>query len=458
MLGKNGWKITISRIKKIGFYFGYSMALADHVLAVTPTATPNTLMETPPARTTLAIVNSTTPPNLTINELLNGVLTTHPGLKSAQFQARAALQDVQATERLRWPTLSVTAESERQGNNTAFSASRLVRAEQTLWDFGRIGGKIGEANAAAVVADTTTDLTKQDLFLQVINAWQQLNGALEKEKVALRALGLLGGYQTQMNRRVEAKASPQIDLELVNARLLQTEVELTSLRTQIAQTLTRLELLSGLNNLSTRLHSVQTTPSMVAIENFAIEIKQTDWNSVASEHTTVKKAKHDYDILTQRFESKMAELMPQVYLRVDKPLDTNASINSTKPSYFVGLRFTPAAGFAGQAEAKAMHTRLRGQVLNIETAERDILQTLLNDRDDFLNARLRHDALSKSVQGSQVVLDSYLRQFQAGRKSWQDLLNAARELAQNEYAQVDALMTISVTMNRLKLRMELPLD
>jgi adhesin transport system outer membrane protein len=61
-------------------------------------------------------------------------------------------------------------------------------------------------------------------------------------------------------------------------------------------------------------------------------------------------------------------------------------------------------------------------------------------------------ALDKSVQGSRAVLESYGRQFTAGRKTWQDLMNAVRELAQNQYNLVDAHATMVSAMYRLQIR------
>jgi adhesin transport system outer membrane protein len=78
---------------------------------------------------------------------------------------------------------------------------------------------------------------------------------------------------------------------------------------------------------------------------------------------------------------------------------------------------------------------------------------LLSDQEEWSNTRKRIAALEKSVQGSDLVLASYQRQFQAGRKTWQDLLNAVRELAQNQYALVDAQATMMGAMYRLQVRM-----
>jgi adhesin transport system outer membrane protein len=104
-------------------------------------------------------------------------------------------------------------------------------------------------------------------------------------------------------------------------------------------------------------------------------------------------------------------------------------------------------------EAQALETRISSAELMVLTAHRDIQQTLLSDQEEWTNTRKRIAALEKSVQGSDLVLASYQRQFQAGRKTWQDLLNAVRELAQNQYALVDAQAAMMGAMYRLQVRM-----
>jgi adhesin transport system outer membrane protein len=79
--------------------------------------------------------------------------------------------------------------------------------------------------------------------------------------------------------------------------------------------------------------------------------------------------------------------------------------------------------------------------------------TLQSDREEFVSARLRIAAIEKSVDGSALVLASYKRQFEAGKKTWLDLLNAVRELAQNQYNLVEARGTLTGAMYRLQLRM-----
>lgn len=390
--------------------------------------------------------------SLTLRQLFESALATHPSLQASRLLARAAAQDVKATERQRWPTLSVVAETDT--GTTASYASRVFRLEQTLWEAGRNSARISEAEARTLVAQAQAYLQQQDLFIQIINAWQNMVGALERQRAAEDTLARLLAYQEQMRRRVEAQASPRIDLELVDARVLQTEVELTTAKTSLQVALTRLEQLSSLTGLATRLQSLPALPTVDGTQSLVSLYEQTDWQLIASQHAVVGKARLEREVVTQQLATKRAEMWPQIYARVDKPLATTLTNHLTTTSVFAGLRYTPGAGFSTAAEASAIATRIESQNQAVEAALREMQQTLQNDREEFLNARTRMQALERSVDGSSLVLDSYLRQFQAGRKSWQDLLNAARDLAQNQYSLADARASLVGALHRLQLRMD----
>jgi adhesin transport system outer membrane protein len=161
----------------------------------------------------------------------------------------------------------------------------------------------------------------------------------------------------------------------------------------------------------------------------------------------------DVLLLRRSLDAKNAEAFPQVYFRVVKPIGGSSSISDLSTTYFVGLRYTPGPGFANLIEAQAIGTRIDGAEQAIDTAIREMQQTLQTDREEFVNARNRIEALEKSVASSAVVLESYQRQFQAGRKQWQDLLNQVRELVQNQYALADAQASMVGAQARLQIRM-----
>lgn len=387
---------------------------------------------------------------LTLAYLLDAASATYPSLLASRLEARAANEDLIATERIRWPTVSATVES-YSGNLRSYP-SRAVQVDQTIWDFGRNSAKISETKAAADVSLLKVYLQQQDLFVQMANAWQNMVAAHERLSVAQETLDRLKTYQAQMRRRVEAEVSPRIDLELADARLLQTEVEYTTALTSLQVALTRLEQLSGEERLQSRMGQVFYPNSLRDTQDFSSYVAQTEWLVVASEHPAAAKARIEALQVRYRLDSKKAEAYPQVYARVYKPLGVIPNNDDTSTTAFLGLRYSPGAGFSTFAEAQAIATRISSAEQAVDAAIREMLQTLQNDREEFVNARSRVGALEKSVTGSALVLESYQRQFQAGKKQWQDLLNAVRELAQNQYALADARASMVGAMYRLQIR------
>jgi adhesin transport system outer membrane protein len=396
------------------------------------------------------------PASLTLVELLDNATHFYPTLRAARFEARASDEDTTAVRRQRWPTVSVT--SETNSGNLRSYPTNAVQIQQTVWDFGRLSARIAEAEAAADVSLLNVYLQQQDLFLQIIAAWQSMLNARERVSVAEQTLERLKAYQAQMRRRVDAEASPRIDLELVDARLLQTEVELTTALTSLRVAVTRLEQLSGMERLGARVSAAASMPSLGLTQAFFQTVQDTDWLIIASESPAVAKARAQLKQAQNRLDAKQSEAWPQVYLRSYKPMNNIPTSHDTSLTTFLGLSYTPGAGLSTLAEAKALSTRISGAQLAIESAMLETQQTLQSDREEYVNARLRIKALERAVDGSAQVLDSYKRQFEAGKKTWLDLLNAVRELAQNQYNQADAQASMVGAMHRLQLRMGLTLQ
>lgn len=389
--------------------------------------------------------------SLSLNYLLDSASATYPLLLASRLEARASSEDVSATERIRWPTISATVET-YTGSVRSYP-SRAVQVDQTIWDAGRNTARISESRAAADISLLKVYLQQQDLFIQIVNAWQNMLGSKERVRVAEQTVERLKGYQAQMRRRVEAEASPRIDLELADARLLQTDVELTSAKTNLQVAVTRLEQLSGEELLINKINSAVYKLTLSATQPFFKRLADTDWLLVASEHPVAARARIEVIQVRHRLEAKQAEAYPQLFVRVYKPVGVLPTTNDTSTTTFVGWRYSPGAGFANFAEAKAIGTRISSSEQSVEAAIREMQQTLQNDREEFINARARIAALERSVDSSALVLESYQRQFQAGRKQWQDLLNQVRELAQNQYALADAQASMVGSMHRLQIRM-----
>jgi outer membrane protein TolC len=104
---------------------------------------------------------------LSVDAMVAQAVQTHPQIQAAKFQIEARKKDLDANRRMRWPDLSLVYESDE--NKNLGDASRLVRVEQSLWDYGRVGALIGEADVQVQLAHVQLEIQKQDLDLMYLH-------------------------------------------------------------------------------------------------------------------------------------------------------------------------------------------------------------------------------------------------------------------------------------------------
>jgi adhesin transport system outer membrane protein len=388
---------------------------------------------------------------VTFKALLDQANSHYPALKSARLEKRAAIEEVEASRRLYWPNVSAVVEG-AFNQTSATTPSRTLQLEQTLWDAGSIKARVAESQSVADIQTLKAVLLQEEVHLQLANAWQNLVASSERMDVAQRTIERLKIYQQQMQRRVKVEASPSIDLELANSRILQTQVENKAAQNNLQQAITRIEQYTGRGDVAAQHAKNAIQLAIVVPNNFEQMLAGADWRAVIEKHPAVGKAKAETAQSQARLDQKKADAWPQLYARVSQPLNNVAPGYSQGPTAFFGIRYATSAGFANQLQAQALASRVASAEELIEAAATDLRQTIMVDQDEYVNAKARIHALEQSVRGADQVLASYQRQFQAGKKTWQDLLNAVRELAQNQYALADARASMQGAVHRLQIR------
>lgn len=394
-------------------------------------------------------------PGAGLPDLLMATVEGNPQLKASWLDVMATGQDLEVAERGRWPVLSAIVESKT--GTVSSTPSRALRAQQPLWDGGRLASVVSESEAQKKVTTYRYYQQQQQIFQAVVSAWQGVMSSKERIITAERALTRLQEFQAQMARRVEALASPKIDLELVDARVFQTEVELSTAESAYANGISRLEQLTGLlglrqqGKLAFDFYSPQQANAMF------LNIQSQDFEFLASRDNAVLRAQAEVEAARARLNTKDAEKWPQIFVRVDQPIGQVTSYTDTRMSAFVGLQYTPNAGFSNLLQAQALVTRIESAQQLVEATQREVMETFQNDREDIVASHKRVRALLRAVAGSEAVLSSYQRQFQGGKKSWLDLLNAVRELTQNEYSLADAKTGLMGAVYRYQVRAGIPL-
>ena len=117
-----------------------------------------------------------------LSTLVTAAIRNHPAARSAQAKRRAALQDVTAAERSKWPTLTATTES-KVGGVDAASEAMTLRIEQTLWDNGASDARISAVATTAEISALQVTLEQQDLANVDVITSAHLSEAVQYQRV-----------------------------------------------------------------------------------------------------------------------------------------------------------------------------------------------------------------------------------------------------------------------------------
>lgn len=202
---------------------------------------------------------------ISLSDMLRAASETHPTIQAARQSVNAANDDVDVARRRYWPTFSASIEAGT--TNSVEAPTRLLRAEQTLWDFGLNSATVKVSERAVDVAGAALGAQRQNIALQVVDALRALQAGYGRIRVSEEMLKSLGSNEAMMTRRVAGELSTNIDLDLVRSRILQSRVELTQAQTSVQVSITRLENLTGIKDLRSALSKPPPSPSKAQLEN-----------------------------------------------------------------------------------------------------------------------------------------------------------------------------------------------
>lgn len=383
-----------------------------------------------------------------LDDLITQAVTTNPTALAARSEIEATRVEERIARLQRLPTPTV---------QTAFASGGTVtqlRIDQPLWTNGRITGGINQARYTGYAAKAFAEEQRYVVAGQVIDAWNLLIQSDHKINVATRTIGQLGKYEAMMQRRVDAGVSARIELDLIKSRILQSQVNREGAMALKRLAVGRLEQLIG-----DRI-SPQALANLPPLDNLAADaMARFDPNviermgTIGQWHPSVLKAMYQVDAAAEGVKIRRAERFPNLFLTYQH--NYNAPSTSVDPAnngqFSLGLQYAPGAGLASWSSSAAASARLQGLEQSQELARRQVSDALQSSLQDFLGARGRAQSIQAASRGAQIVLESYERQFIAGRKSWLDVMNAVREIEQNAYSLTEAQTTLIASSYKIRL-------
>lgn len=381
-----------------------------------------------------------------LSALVQEAAQSHPSVLNARKLADAADADVAYAQRQRYPELSVNTLSQ----SDATTAALVIR--QPIWAGGAIDAAEAVSRSSALVQQVGAQEQSLTIAQRVIEAWQ--NYLLSAEKIAIVNQGLvqLEDLVAMMQRRVDAKISPRVELELVKARVIQAEIGRATLVAERDLAVKRLSELVGQT-----IHLPQgekgldvMKPWLSAIDKQPALPTATELEAIARYQPTVRRIQAEALVAAAEVKQTEASRWPSVYLQYQQGI--NQVITNDK-RVGLALEYAPGRGFSSREQVQGALARAQARDINIQTAIRDARDSLNAKLQEMSRSRALERSWVPAVSASEQLLDSYRRQFIAGRKSWQDVLNQQNDLTQGQQSLLDARVRWVVAYAQLRLQM-----
>lgn len=372
----------------------------------------------------------------TLEDLIGSALSSYPSIQAQQAQERAAEAGVDSAKWQFYPTASVSVEKARaSASDPAYQGDSTVstlRLQQPLWSGGRLTAGQEKAEAGVVASKAALDEARQQLALRVVQAYGDWLAAHLKIQADEKSLATHNRLRDQVRRRIEQGASAESDLTLAMGRLQLVAAELSTLRAQEETGLVRLGQLVG-----RRVDRAELL-AMIAAPRPAGSGLQALVDRALAINPAIQKAQAQAKVQEAAVAERRADLSPEVYLRAERQYGNATYANSSPENrLFIGLSSRFGAGLSSLSNVEGAKSQHQAALAEVDVLRRVVSEQVLSDHALAVSFDRRLEAVNAALTAAGQVSESYDRQFLAGRKTWQDVMNAARELAQTEVQLAD---------------------
>lgn len=377
---------------------------------------------------------------LSIDQAMQHALKTHPLILSAEGEYRAAKSELTASRWSRFPTLGASA----QESSTEVKQD-VTTASMPIWVGGRINAEIDLAKSKRDGALSGIAEAQQTVMLETVGLFFDYFKSEKKLEIATQNVDEHQRLYEIIERRVEAATSPDVDSMLAQARLQSArsaQIQATSAR-NIAKA--SLELTVG--------HVIDAVRVINNPEPLGFGLNQALVTGI-SVSPRIARLESDVKGFEANIKSAKSALYPQISLGYEKRFnDPDPSRLDVDEETFVSVQFQPGAGFAVASSISAAKQRKQSARDSLEAEKRELRRQIKTAWNEYASVSFQLEPSKMLVDATTSVVESYLRQYAVGKKSWLDVLNAQREATQARNTLVDFEVQYLTSLYRLKVLM-----
>ncbi len=388
-------------------------------------------------------------------EYLGRVIKQHPSIQAALSQIDSARKDVEGAKWNFGPTPSIGGEgSSKKADRLTDNHTTFARLQQPLWTGGRLTAQLERAQAQETIATLTLEEQRLTLATRWLQLWTEVQAAELKTQAYADSERLHRKYVEQVERRAKDGHAPRSDVQLAYTRIAAVQAELEQARTQKRQAVSKLEQIYG-GPLSANTVQWAAPLQTASTESAVLQRTVHEWlSAVQDKHPSLQKAAAVTLVVKADVELAKSKALPELYVRAEI---VNGDITKETRRIYLGASSSFGAGLSTMSSIAASQAKLNAQEHETETRRREIAEQVLADVENLESQTQRLRYLEQAYRSADEVLQSSERQFASGRKSWQELMNSAREKAQTLTQLADTRAFQWLSQQRLQL-MSLGID
>ncbi len=389
--------------------------------------------------------------------LLQKVTAEHPQVQSQIQTLQAAGMDIKVTQQAYWPTPSISMERvQTQSFDPAYTGTPQVlsfRLQQPLWTGGRLTAQSNKAIATQAIEHARLFEIQQGLALKTLQAWTEVVMAQRQQQVLEKSETVQTQLLQKITRRAEQGLSPLNEVNYANLRLVQVRQDRFNALQQENQAWIRLtQWVPEAKNLGQTL--IHPNIHLKAVNEFALTQALPHWEAISLDNSPlIRRLERVAQLQLAEVAEKRSALQPEVYVRAEHQRGNHTYANMPNTNrVFVGLSASTGAGLGLAYQLAALQNKHDGTLQEIVAARRSVLEAV---QTDFLNANARQskaEMLLLNLESSKEIQVAWERQFINGKKTWIDVMNAARETLQAELAIIENEMAWLQSIGRLHLQ------
>lgn len=377
---------------------------------------------------------------------LADVVAQHPTVLAADRQRQAAAQDSEGARWRLFPTPSVGIETSNATQSNTDARIRFSRLQQTLWSGGRLTGQIDRSQAQFQLAQATWREQRHHLANRYLELWAEASAAGARLAAYQDSEALHQRYVRRVKARAQEGNMAFSEVQLSLTRLAAVQAEMDTARIQEQQAINKLRQMLA-QPWPADVRPILWPGVGLSAESFS-EVRE--WQ-VPDDHPTLEKSQALIHTAQADVQLARAQLSPEVYARTEV---VHGDVSGTVRKTYIGLSTSYSGGLSTFTAVEAAQSRLLAQEQELLVRRKELADALDVDRLQARGQAQRYQRLMQATEAAQAYFVSSENLFAAGRRSWQELMNSARETAQLQAQLADAQAQAWLAGERIRLNLQ----